>query len=248
MAEVAGWRTVQGDVPGGVDLRASAHDGRRPDGAGTGRWRRSSRTRSRSSAAGGRRDRGRRPVHPVRLPPLPVSGRSRLDRAVRGGGPRIDDLVDRALAADRRCWRDPGRRHGRRCTSAAGTTGPRGCARARWSRSPSASSASCRTTRSWSSGTTSAATAASSRSASCATAPSMVMGIVSTKTRELEDEDDLLAADGGGGGARRRHGPAGDQPAMRVRERHGRQRDRRGHPMAQAGAGGRVADRLWGRA
>ena len=64
------------------------------------------------------------------------------------------------------CWRASPTTSRRRSTSAEGTTGRRGCARARWSRSPSAYSASCRTTRSWSSGTTWAATADSSRSGS----------------------------------------------------------------------------------
>ena len=66
----------------------------------------------------------------------------------------------------RRARGHPRRRDRRRCTSAAGTSARRGCARARSNPSPSACSASSRTTRSWSSGTTSAATAGSSR---CAT-------------------------------------------------------------------------------
>ena len=74
----------------------------------------------------------------------------------------------------------------------------------------------------------------------------MVMGIVSTKTPVLEDEDDLLRRMDEAAGFVRRHGPARDQPAVRVRERDGRQRDRRGHAVAQARAGARVADRLWG--
>ena len=63
----------------------------------------------------------------------------------------------------------------------------------------------------------------------------MVMGIVSTKAPTLEDEDDLVRKMEQAAEPHRRHGPVGDQPAVRVRERDGRQRDRRGHAVAQAG-------------
>jgi 5-methyltetrahydropteroyltriglutamate--homocysteine methyltransferase len=73
----------------------------------------------------------------------------------------------------------------------------------------------------------------------------MVMGIVSTKTPVLEDED----------GARAEMEQAAASPAawtgsrsaaVRVRERDGGQRDRRGRAVAQARLVSRVADRLWG--
>jgi hypothetical protein len=56
----------------------------------------------------------------------------------------------------------------RRCTSVAGTTAPRGCARARWNRLPRRCSEVCHTTRSWWNGTIWDATAGSSPSASYA--------------------------------------------------------------------------------
>ena len=46
--------------------------------------RRSDRDRA---GARGRRDRGRGALRPVRLPPVPLPGRSGMDRSVRGGGP-----------------------------------------------------------------------------------------------------------------------------------------------------------------
>ena len=89
------------------------------------------------------------------------------------------------------CWRASLTTSPRRSTSVAGTSGRRGCARARSSRSRSGSSI-CRTTRSWSSGTTWGATAGSNRSGSCDEGSTMVMGLVSTKTPRLEAEDDLV--------------------------------------------------------
>ena len=65
----------------------------------------------------------------------------------------------------------------------------------------------------------------------------MVMGIVSSKVRELEDEEDLVRRMEQAAVDRRRARPARDQPAMRVRQRDDRQRHRRGHPVAQARAG-----------
>ena len=75
----------------------------------------------------------------------------------------------------------------------------------------------------------------------------MVMGIVSTKTRELEDEDDLLRRMERGGRDRRRNGSAGDQPAVRVRVSVmvGNEIDE-DTQWRKLELVGRVADRLWG--
>ena len=48
-----------------------------------------------------RRDRGRLPLRSARLPALPVPRRRGLGGAVSLGGHRIDELLDRAIAADR---------------------------------------------------------------------------------------------------------------------------------------------------
>ena len=65
----------------------------------------------------------------------------------------------------------------------------------------------------------------------------MVMGIVSTKTPYPRGRGRSASEDGCGGRVRRgRHGTARDQPPVRVRERDGGQRDRRGDAVAQARA------------
>ena len=106
----------------------------------------------------------------------------------------------------------------------------------RSNRSPNGCSAACRTTRSSWSGTTRAVTAGSRRCATSATDAMMVMGLISSKTPELEDEGDLVRRLEGSRVVRRRDGPARDQSPVRVRERDARQRDERGRPVAQARA------------
>ena len=83
-------------------------------------------------------DRGRRPIHPVRLPALSVPGRPRVDRTL-----RICRSLGRTGARRRRSrrtppwWRASPTTSRRRSTSVEATSGRRGCARARSSRSRS---------------------------------------------------------------------------------------------------------------
>ena len=99
--------SVQGDVPGSVDLRTSADDGGRPRG----RWLRLARgvrrARDRDRArAGGGRDRCGRAIHPVRFPAVSVPGRSRVDRALRRGRARRERVSSmRRSRPTSRCWR-----------------------------------------------------------------------------------------------------------------------------------------------
>ena len=162
--------SVQGHVPGGVDLRASAHDRRGCDEAATGRSTSSSPTRSRSSGDSSptRSTPAPRyvqfdfPLYPYLVDPVWVA---RFDGGRARGRTRSWSA---ALAADRAVLRrhPRGRDHGAPHLPRA-TSDRRGCARGRSSRWRSGYSASCRTTRSSSSGTTSDATAGSSPSGSC---------------------------------------------------------------------------------
>ncbi len=65
----------------------------------------------------------------------------------------------------------------------------------------------------------------------------MVMGLVSIQGPRARGRRGSRSTDGAGGDDRRRARAARDQPAVRVRQRDGRQRHRRGHPVAQARAG-----------
>ena len=167
-----GRSSVQGHLPGAVDLRPPVLVQARRQVGATARSRSSWRTRSRSSAvssptrspAGARYVQFDFPLYPYLVDPAWID-------AVRGRRARRRHAARRG---DRRGHRGPGGHPGRRDDRAPHlprqlplVLDVRGLAR---SRSPIASSASCRTTRSSSNGTTWGGTAASSRCGSCATA------------------------------------------------------------------------------
>ena len=191
MRAVAGGSPFKVTFPARVDLRASVHDGR----MARLRERRRVRRRTRSQieralvadavAAGARYVQFDFPLYPYLVDPRGSRGsRPPATTWTRWSTPRSRPMPPCSRASPTRS------RSG--STSAAGTTARRGCARARSSQSPSASSAGPPTTRSWWSGTTRVATAGPRRCATCVTGAVMVMGLISSKTPALEDEDDLV--------------------------------------------------------
>ena len=204
------------------------------------------RTRSRSSA-------GSSPTRSRRAPGTSSStSRSiRISSTRRGSsGSRravidVDGSSTRRSPPTPRCSRASPTTSPRRCTSAAGTTARRGCARARSSRSPSACSASCRTTRSWSSGTTSAATAGSSPCGSSGRAPRWSWA--SSRRRPPRSRTRTTAAPDGGGG-----GLAGGMERLAISPQCGFASVMVGNEIDEDTQWrklelvARVADRLWG--
>ncbi len=134
-----------------------------------------------------------RALRPARLSALPVPRRPALVCFLREAGHDVDALLDAAIAADNAVLE--GIPDGRDdCAPRLPRQLPLALAlrRARSRRSPSGCSASSPTTRSSSSGTTSGGTAGYEPIRHVPAGKTMVMGLVSTKTPVLEDEDDLV--------------------------------------------------------
>ena len=136
-------------------------------------------------AAGGTQIQFDFPLYPYLVDPTWVA-------SFEARGRPVADLVDAAIAADTAVLEGIPDEVTMALHICRGTSVLRGCARARSNPSPSACSASSRTTRSWSSGTTSDETVGSSRCASSEGVRRWSWGSLSTKTPVLEAEDDLL--------------------------------------------------------